>query len=67
MGKILREYLDNKRFINNDRGWWAEQRFEAPSGGDMSVESDMQNAYEIQGRGVYLTSSQDSDWFEKDH
>ncbi len=65
MGKILREYLDNKRFINNDRGWWAEQRFEVPSGGDMSVESDMQNAYEIQGRGVYLTSSQDSDWFEK--
>ncbi len=65
MGKILREYLDNKRFINNDRGWWAEQRFEAPSGGDMSVESDMQNAYEIQGRGVYLTTSQDSDWFEK--
>lgn len=65
MGKILREYLDNKRFINNDRGWWAEQRFETPSGGDMSVESDMQNAYEIQGRGIYLTSSQDSDWFEK--
>lgn len=65
MGKILREYLDNKRFINNDRGWWAEQRFEVPNGGDMSVESDMQNAYEIQGRGVYLTSSQDSDWFEK--
>lgn len=65
IGKILREYLDNKRFINNDRGWWAEQRFEVPSGGDMSVEADMQNAYEIQGKGVYLTSSQDSEWFEK--
>lgn len=65
LGKLLREYLDNKRFINNDRGWWAEQKFEVPSGGDMSVEADMQNAYEIQGKGVYLTSSQDSDWFEK--
>lgn len=64
LGKILREYLDNKRLINNSRGWWAEQKYEAPSSGDMSVEDDMRNAYEIQGKGVYLTSKQDDDWFE---
>jgi len=63
LGKLLRDYLENKRFINNDYGWWSEQRFEQPTGNTAS-EYSIKAAYELQGRGTYFSTTQDTEWFE---
>ncbi len=63
LGYVIRDYLSNKRYINTDRGWWADQKLDQPRGGS-SAESSMKSAYEIQGRGPFFTSKQDNEWFE---
>jgi hypothetical protein len=63
LGRILRDYLENKRFIDTERGWWADQKLDQPKDDNMSL-SSIKSAYEIQGRGPFFTTKQDNDWFE---
>jgi len=63
LGCIIRDYLGNKRYINTDRGWWADQKLDQVKG-DNSAEYSMKSAYEIQGRGSYFATKQDNQWFE---
>ncbi len=63
LGRILRDYLGNKRFIDNERGWWADQKLDQPKADNTSL-SSIKSAYEIQGRGPFFTTKQDNEWFE---
>lgn len=63
LGSILRDYLGSKRYIDTDRGWWADQKLDQPKADNSSV-SSIKSAYEIQGRGPYFTTKQDNEWFE---
>jgi hypothetical protein len=63
LGRILRDYLSNKRFIDTEHGWWADQKLDQPKADNTSL-SSIKSAYEIQGRGPFFTTKQDNEWFE---
>ncbi|OQB06299.1 MAG: hypothetical protein BWY19_00290 [bacterium ADurb.Bin212] len=63
LGNIMRDYLDLKKFIDKERGWWSFQRFERVKASDLTMFTIKAN-YELEGKGGLFIPKSDQDWFE---
>lgn len=63
LGHITRDYVEAKKFIDKDRGWWFFQRYEQVKADDLNMFTIKAN-YELEGRGpLHMPRIADS-WLE---
>lgn len=63
IGHILRDYTDEKRFINKEKGWWFFKRFEKVKANDLMMFTIKAN-YEMQAKGPLHIPKTAQDWYE---
>jgi len=61
---IFVEYLEKRKFIEDEQGWWFPKQFKLMKGDSMTSYAIKAN-YEIQGKGVLHMQVRNKEWFEQ--
>lgn len=63
LGYILRDYLEIKKFVDKEKGWWFFERYEQVKADDLNMFTIKAN-YELQGKGPLHIPKASGDWLE---
>lgn len=63
LGYITRDYVEVKKFVDKERGWWFFQQYKEVKADDLTMYPIKAN-YELEGRGPLHIPSASQSWFE---
>lgn len=63
LGHILRDYLELKKFVDKEKGWWFFEKYEQVKADDLNMFTVKAN-YELQGKGPLHIPKAAENWLE---
>jgi hypothetical protein len=63
LGYILRDYLEVKKFVDKEKGWWFFEKYEQVKADDLNMFTIKAN-YELQGKGPLHIPKAAENWLE---
>lgn len=63
LGHVLRDYLELKKFVDKEKGWWFFEKYEQVKADDLNMFTIKAN-YELQGKGPLHIPKAAENWLE---